>query len=213
MLGAWWYLTGGPKGPFQVLTLRGTRGWHVESIVGDAPVDRRTAATPYREADALRIGLATTCGEGACSLGAARLSRRRSGAAPRATIATRSGAATLAAVAALAVFSPIFSLQYAAWLLPWAALAFEGDHDERHTAGVATVAIALTGVIALAWRDQAAAPAGWVAARPARNLVWIDIVVSWLRGRSRPPVARRVPQRRARTPRPTDGRRLPFDAE
>ena len=29
VLGAWWYLTGGPKGPFQVLTSAGVRGWHV----------------------------------------------------------------------------------------------------------------------------------------------------------------------------------------
>ena len=34
VLGAWWYLSGGAKGPFQVLSFRDTRGWHVESVVG-----------------------------------------------------------------------------------------------------------------------------------------------------------------------------------
>ena len=126
------------------------------------------------------------------------------------------GAATLAAVAALAVFAPILSLQAAAWLLPFAALALDGDHDERHTAGVAAVAIALTGVIAIGWRDHAVAPAGWVPwVVLLRNLVWIDIVVSWLRV---PVLARParapVPQRRASDTAP-DGLDavLPFDAE
>ena len=78
------------------------------------------------------------------------------------------GAASLAAVATLAVFAPVFSLQVAAWLLPFAALAFEGDHDERHTAGVATVAIVLTGILALVWREQAVVPDGLGALAGAR---------------------------------------------
>ncbi|MDP9301151.1 MAG: glycosyltransferase 87 family protein, partial [Actinomycetota bacterium] len=34
VLGAWWYLTGGPKGPFDVLTSADVRGWHVQGTVG-----------------------------------------------------------------------------------------------------------------------------------------------------------------------------------
>src|SRR3954467_8101986 len=55
VVGAWWYLTGGVKGPFQVLSLRDTRGWHVESVIGSFLwIWHRGDA--YREADALRIG-------------------------------------------------------------------------------------------------------------------------------------------------------------
>jgi hypothetical protein len=109
-------------------------------------------------------------------------------------------------------------MQAAAWLLPFAALAFAGDRDERHTAGVATVAIVLTGLLAIAWRDHAAPPPGWIAWLVlVRNLVWIDIVVSWLR---RPVLARPeapppdAPARRA-TDVATEGMEavLPFDAE
>ena len=129
------------------------------------------------------------------------------------------GAATLAAVAALAIFSPLFSLQVAAWLLPFAALAFDGDEGERHTAGVATVAVILTGLIAVVWRDQSAAPTAWIGWLVlARNLVWIDIVVSWLRVRPlrvEPPTPTDRPLQRA-SDTAADGSLdavLPFDAE
>ena len=75
----------------------------------------------------------------------------------------------------------------------------------------------LTGAVALVWREQAAVPAAWVGWLVlARNLVWIDIVVSWLRT-PRVPVttdAPDVPQRRAADA-ATDGIEavLPFDAE
>ena len=71
VLGAWWYLTGGVKGPFQVLSLRDTRGWHVESIVGSLLwiVHRGDA---YREADALRIGDVATWAKALLAIGAAR---------------------------------------------------------------------------------------------------------------------------------------------
>ena len=215
LLGAWWYLTGGPKGPFQVLTFRDARGWHVESVVGSLlwAIGR---GVPYREADAIRIGHAALGAKAVLFAGLVavevwvwrRASRDRRDAM---------GAASLAAVAALAVFAPVFSLQVAAWLLPFAALAFEGDHDERHTAGVATVAIVLTGILALAWREQALVPEGWVRWLVlARNLVWIDIVVSWLRIRPIPVIRapRERPRRRAADA-ATEGIEsvLPFEAE
>jgi hypothetical protein len=215
VIGGWWYLTGGAKGPFQVLTLRNTRGWHIESVVGSV-LWAFGRGSPYREADAMRIGDVATWAKGLLFVGLliveAMLWRRASR-----DRRDPAGAATLAAVAALAVFAPILSLQAAAWLLPFAALALEGDHDERHTAGVAAVAIALTGVIALLWRDHAAEPAGWLAwVVLLRNLVWIDIVVSWLRipmlAAEPGPTAR--PRRRS-ADRATEGIEavLPFDAE
>jgi Glycosyltransferase family 87 len=216
VIGGWWYLTGGVKGPFQVLSLRDTRGWHVESVIGSFLwVLHRGDA--YREADAMRIGAVAAWMK--ALLGVALLAVevfiwRRAAMDRRDPM----GAASLAAVAALAVFAPILSMQAAAWLLPFAALALDGDHDERHTAGVAAVAIALTGVIAIVWRDHATAPAAWVPWLVlARNLVWIDVVVSWVRVRmlERPVIdPAPLPQRRSTDTDP-DGIRavLPFDAE
>ncbi len=215
VIGVWWYLTGGPKAPFQVLSFRDARGWHVESVVGSALwVFGRGVA--YREADAIRIGHAALAAKAVLFAGLAAceaLIWRRASRDARDPV----GGASLAAVAALAVFSPLFSLQMAAWLLPFTALAFDGDHDERHTAGVATVAVILTGVVALVWRDQASAPASWVGWLVlVRNLVWIDIVVSWFRAPRvpRPTEPADVPQRRAADA-ATEGIEavLPFDAE
>ena len=215
VLGVWWYLTGGPKAPFQVLSFRDARGWHVESVVGSALwVFGRGVA--YREADAIRIGHAALAAKAVLFAGLAAceaLIWRRASRDARDPV----GGASLAAVAALAVFSPLFSLQMAAWLLPFTALAFDGDHDERHTAGVATIAVILTGVVAVVWRDQASAPASWVGWLVlVRNLVWIDIVVSWFRVPRvpRPTEQADVPRRRAADA-ATEGIEavLPFDAE
>jgi Glycosyltransferase family 87 len=216
VLGAWWYLAGGPKGPFQVLSLRDTRGWHVESIVGSV-LWAFGRGEPYREADAIRIDHISLLARVLLGIGLLVMQVwiwRRAAADRRDAM----GAATLAAVAALAVFTPVFSLQVAAWLLPFAALAFEGDHDERHTAGIATVAVMLTGAIALVWRDHAVTPSGWVAWLVlARNLVWIDIVVSWLRvpvPHTEPTAPAEAPRRRAADS-ATEGIEavLPFEAE
>ncbi len=84
------------------------------------------------------------------------------------------------------MFSPLFAAQFAAWFLPWTALAFEGDEVDRRAATAATVAIALTGLIALAWTDPTATPATWLRWLVlARNVVTIGVVVLWLRSRSR----------------------------
>jgi hypothetical protein len=73
-------------------------------------------------------------------------------------------------------------------------------------------------VLAIVWRDHATQPAAWVPWLVLlRNLVWIDVVVSWVRV----PVLERpvvepepVPQRRTTDTDP-DGidAVLPFDAE
>src|SRR6478735_4450845 len=55
VVGAAWYLTGGPKGPFQVLTSAGVRGWHVQSTVGSV-LWIAGRGIPVVEADALRVG-------------------------------------------------------------------------------------------------------------------------------------------------------------
>jgi hypothetical protein len=216
VIGAWWYLTGGLKAPFQVLSFRETRGWHVESVVGSVLLVLRRGS-PYREADTVRIGDAAIWAKAVLFVALvavqALLWRRA-----RRDRRDPFGAASLASVAALTVFAPVFSVQAAAWLLPFIPLALEGDHDERHTAGVAEVTVVLTGVIAVVWRDHAAVPAAWVGWLVLlRNLVWIDVVVSWLRVRVRPrhDDDDASPPRRRASDAATEGIEavLPFEAE
>jgi hypothetical protein len=178
VLGASWYLTGGPKGPFQVLTSAGVRGWHVEGTVGSL-LWIAGRGIPMIEADALRTGFAAPWMKALLFLGLlvceVAIWRRAAG-----TDRDPSGGAALAAVVALTVFSPQSSLQYAAWFLPWTALAFEGDDGEERTATIAAVAVALTGLIALAWPDQIVAPSGWVKLLVlARNAAAVGVLISW----------------------------------
>ena len=178
VLGAAWYLTGGPKGPFQVLTSAGVRGWHVQSTVGSV-LWIAGRGIPVVEADALRVGLAAPWMKGLLFLGLlvceVAIWRRAAG-----TDRDPSGGAALAAVVALTVFSPLSSLQYAAWFLPWTALAFEGDDGEERTATIAAVAVALTGLIALAWPDQIVVPSAWMKLLVlARNAAAVGVLISW----------------------------------
>jgi hypothetical protein len=178
VLGAAWYLTGGPKGPFQVLTSAGVRGWHVQSTVGSV-LWITGRGIPVIEADGLRVGFAAPWMKGLLFLGLlvceVAIWRRAAG-----TDRDPSGGAALAAVVALTVFSPHFSLQYAAWFLPWTALAFEGDDGEERTATIAAVAVAFTGLIALAWPDQIVASSGWVKLLVlARNAAAVGVLISW----------------------------------
>jgi len=76
----------------------------------------------------------------------------------------------------------------------------------------------LTGVIAITWRDHATVPPTWIGWLVVlRNLVWIDIVVSWLRTRvpARPPAEPNDVPRRRTADTATEGIEavLPFDAE
>jgi hypothetical protein len=185
VLGAWWYLTGGPKGPFQVLTSADLRGWHVQSTVGSV-LWIAGRGIPVVEADALRVGLVATWMKSFLFLGLlgceVAIWRRAAG-----SDHDPAGCAALAAVVALTVFSPQFSLQYAAWFLPWTALAFEGDGGDRRTATIAAIAVVLTGLIALAWPDQAAAPSGWVKLLVlGRNVAAVGVLISWLPGARTP---------------------------
>ncbi len=216
VIGAWWYVTGGPKGPFQVLSVRDARGWHVESVVGSVlwAIGHGDA---YREADAIRIGHAALWAKAVLAvvlIGLEALVWSRANRDRR----DPAGAASLAAVAIVTMCAPVFSLQAAAWLLPFAALAWNGDRSERHSAGVATAAVVLTGLLGLVWRDHAVEPGTWVHWLVlARNLTWIAIVVSWVRipPIRRPPASSpETPQRRA-TDSAADGIEavLPFETE
>jgi hypothetical protein len=126
---ATWVVIGGPGALRQVGTFRGSTGWEIGSTIG-VPVwaftgqhqfengANRSGTIPAGAPEALLLLTLVTV------VAIWLLARRRE--------EEPAGAPALAAVAALLVFSPVFSPQYVAWLLPWAAVA--GDHHRyaRH---------------------------------------------------------------------------------
>src|SRR5205814_2734121 len=65
--GAAWYVVGGPKAPFQVLSFRGATGWSVESTVGNVLwIVTRSQIGP--QAGAIRIGSAPAWSRAALTL-------------------------------------------------------------------------------------------------------------------------------------------------
>ena len=183
VLGAWWYLTGGPKGPFQVLTFQGARGWDVQGTIGSL-LWAAGRGIPVPEFDLLRVGDASLVAKAILLLGlvACEVAIWRRAARPGRN--DPAGGAALAAVIAPVVFAPQFPVQYAIWLLPWTALAFEGDDHDQRAAIVSAIAIALTGVIAIAWADPADAPSAWLKVVVlARNVAAIGVLVSWFAAR------------------------------
>lgn len=176
--GGIWYLWGGAKGPLQVLTFRGAVGWSVESTVGNVLwifTHRQTGL----EAGAIRIGVVPTWAKGALLLALIAVEialwhRSREDRDP-------AGGTALAAVTALLIFSPLFSIQYALWLLPWASVAAEGDRAERRVAALAALAVALCGLVGLSYMNDAPfthAAEKWVLF--ARNAACVGLVVLWL---------------------------------
>ena len=176
--GAGWFLWGGPKGPLQVLTFRGAVGWSVESTVGNL-IWITTDLHGSLEAGAIRIGVAPPWAKGVLLIGllATEVILWRRARQDH----DEAGGTALAAVTALLVFSPLFSIQYAAWLLPWAAISFEGDAEERRVATLAAVVIAMCGVLSLSY--QSASPATDVFEKwllLARNATCIGLVGLWI---------------------------------
>src|SRR5207249_10979431 len=76
------------------------------------------------------------------------------------------GAASVAAVGALLACSSVFSLQYAAWLLPWAAVAWV-EGDRRYFWMVASIEL-LTAILFTVYEPQRVALAQTLLV--ARNL-------------------------------------------
>jgi len=178
-----WLLVGGPKGPIQVLSFRGARGWSVESIEGNL-LWLTSRGTPSLEQGAMRIGEAATWAKGLLFLGLLAyevMVWHRAGGEAR----DPAGGACLAAVTAVLVFSPLVSEQYAAWLLPWTAVAFEGDGDERTVATIAAVAIVAAGLLGLFYLM----PFGWAPAAQrwtilGRNVSLVALLIVWYRAGS-----------------------------
>lgn len=139
-----WVTFAGLSGASQVTTFRGATGWHVESVIGSV-VWIVTGADAVIEQGAARVGTvpgALLAALAVCAVltEVAIWSRARSfGGDPV-------GAPSVTSVAALLMFSPLFSPQYALWLTPFVAVAVaEGAGRSLALPGAAVVFI--TGVI------------------------------------------------------------------
>jgi hypothetical protein len=142
-----WLLWAGTDSPVQVLTLRGARGWEIESTVGALLHTLGTQAV-HGEAGAWRIGVVPGWARVAMPCGLLLATAAVWWTASRVRPLTRGvldGLAPLAAIGAFLVLSPIVSPQYLCWLLPFGAVAWA--HGER-LAGWLTL-----GLVALSTAD------------------------------------------------------------
>jgi hypothetical protein len=100
------------------------------------------------------------------------------------------GGASLAAVASVIALSPLFSLQYAAWLLPWAAIAADGERADRKGAALGFAVAVLTGILSFLYRGGST-PASAIAAIQVllllRNACCLAIPIAWLLAREARP--------------------------
>lgn len=143
-----WIAWGSFEAPIQVASARHAEGWGDESLIGTA-VWIATGATPRLVQGTPRVGAIS---------GWMRAGLLVALAATLALVWTRAtrwrghpeGAPALAAVCALLVLSPNFSLQYASWLLVPAAIAAV-ERQGRPIAGAALATTILTGVLAVSY--------------------------------------------------------------
>jgi hypothetical protein len=170
-----WVAVGGIAAPVQVATFRGAHGWSVESLVGTV-VWIVTGSDPELSGGAPRVGaipgparLILAAGL-TFTLSAVWLRARRYPGDPL-------GAPALAAVAALLVWSPLFSLQYCLWLTPFVAIAAT-EPTARIGAWLGASAVVSTGIV----RVVSAATTATAVEQGVllfRNLAVVAIVVWW----------------------------------
>jgi hypothetical protein len=169
-----WLAFAGVGPVLDVVTFRHAQGWGVESVVGT--LTWIATDGPIRlEAGAPRIGVASrwaTVGLALVLIVVLVQIWRIAAARKRGAF----GAAAVAAVGALIALSPLFSLQYVVWLLPWAAVAWlDGDHPLSST--VAGVQV-LTAVLFVVYAPDRAGVAQ--ALLLFRNALDIALPVLWL---------------------------------
>jgi hypothetical protein len=143
-----WIAFGGVDAIRQVVTFRSASGWSIESTVG-AIVWTLTGGPIRLEAGSARTGAVTEWARVALAIGmlvtvAAVWLRARS----RDT--GSSGSAATGALGGLLFFAPLFSVQYASWLLPWGAVASEERDGRGTSAMVLAIAVATGATIPLA---------------------------------------------------------------
>jgi hypothetical protein len=187
-----WVVWAGPEGPRQVATYRGARGWQIESSIG-VLVDAASSSPARFERGAMRIGEVSTW---------ARLSLITVGVVLVLAIwllASRihpvrlhllEGICPLAAISALLLTSTLLSPQYAAWLLPFAAIAaVTGDRLPAALTGV-IAALSVTSIVL--FHELAARSSAALAVVIVRNVLLLVLycVVGrrlWMAARKRGP--------------------------
>jgi hypothetical protein len=178
-----WFAYGGLDGIDQVLSFRGATGWEVESTIG-AIVWLATGGPIRREAGANRIGSIPDWSRVALlvlliTALVAIWTRARD------RDVDAAGGPALAAVAALMALSPLFSLQYALWLVPWAAVAWTDPRTARWGRLGFAVTL-LTGVLVFFYiridPDQWHLPIGWIVIvlLLIRDALCLWIAVGWI---------------------------------
>jgi glycosyl transferase family 87 len=141
-----WTAYGGPGAIRQVVSFRGATGWEVASTIG--VVSWLLTGGPVRlESGASRVGSIPGWSGGVLLvLLVAALVRIWTN--PRGRLMDDAGARSLAALGVLLVLAPVFSLQYALWIVPWAAIAW--THPDTTSAGRLAFGVTLlTGCLAL----------------------------------------------------------------
>jgi hypothetical protein len=179
--GVVWVVVGGVEGVRQVVGFRGATGWEVESVIGSIVWVVRDA--PVRlEGGAPRVG---TMAPGANVALAVLLVSLEALIWTRASKSRRDafGGASVAAVGALLMCAPVFSLQYAAWLLPWAAVA-DADGDRGIVRLVAAIEV-LTGALFVLYSPERLAISK--VAVVIRNALVLAVVFVWLRSTTTAP--------------------------
>jgi hypothetical protein len=140
-----WFAVGGADGFGQVLTFRGATGWEIESSIGT--VLWTLGDQPRLEQGSVRVGTATLpvkAGLAVLVLVVVVLVWRRLAAWPGNPL----GAPALACLGALLACSPLFSLQYAGWLTPWAAVAID-ERESRPSVEMSAAIVLLTAAVHL----------------------------------------------------------------
>lgn len=178
-----WVALGGIRAPWQVLTFRGAHGWAVESTIGN--VVWLVTGGPIRlEAGAVRTGDASIAVQAillAAIAGVLALVWARA----RRDATDPAGGPALVAVTALIALSPLFSVQYSCWLVPWAAVASLGGRRERTAAILAAAIVAMGGLLAILYGNATVTIIGSIKLLLLiRNALCVGLVAFWLLARS-----------------------------
>jgi hypothetical protein len=183
--GIGWLLLGGIGGVRQVLAFRSATGWEVESTVG-VLVWLFGGGDPRWEEGAVRVGSS----EGLTWIPAVVLAVALAAVWWRALRSRGEdllGVPSLVAVSAVLALSPVFSLQYAGWLTPWAAIA--GRDPRRVPIASAWAILVLTAGVSVALFQYADSLEGLGAAMLlARDGTCLFLPV-WFLARGRPAMA------------------------
>jgi hypothetical protein len=175
---ALWVVLGGTDAPRQVLTFRGAHGWEFESLIGALVwiIGRRPTAL---DRGAPRVG-AISPTDRVVLIGVVAAGLWFAGRRARTWRGDVAGVPALASVAILLCVSPVFSLEYAAWLIPWAAIAATEGPGATYALAVAAVEAA-TGLLAILYVGFAAESLSKILLI-LRNGLCLAISIAWLIG-------------------------------